>query len=330
VKKQNIFKKISLIVLSSLVMVSTAGAVLDEKLFDSDSMILSENDFDFALSEELTANTTSNEKINRKSGKNHSSSLFTKLLAIVGGFYGLNKGHDGLRTIFGDALFTLGVQYGMAFERVEGECGEHSKQTEKWNAKSYKKMIVDAIPVWAPKEKCNFKNHPGILATLDLQLQTMTGWTTGCLFYESAMNHRYYTKPNLIADPNSRVNSTSGFANPVYSFQYLQAVPYYLQYAYNVNYKDFGRFNVWDKQEKTVARNLLNTYKTYDEAINAFYKGFQLSFFNKSLGALYLKEMIKFAKYLPSDITKCFTSSHSDTNQEHETLWYESSESSEE
>ncbi len=299
-------------------MVSTAGAVLDEKLFDSDSMILSENDFDFALSEELTANTTSNEKINRKSGKNHSSSLFTKLLAIVGGFYGLNKGHDGLRTIFGDALFTLGVQYGMAFERVEGECGKHSKQTEKWDAENYKTMIADAIPVWAPTEKCNFKNHPGILATLDLQLQTMTGWTTGCLFYESGQKNGYYNKPDLIADPSLKEQSSSGFANPVYSFQYLQAVPYYLQYAYNVNYADFGRRTDLEKQIKPVARNLLNTYKTYDEAINAFYKGFQLSFFNKSLGALYLKEMIKFAKYLPSDITKCFTSSHSNNNQEND------------
>lgn len=306
--KQKLSKRLGLAVLASFIPFMNVRATLNDEFVDLDSTIF--NIEEMSGLESVAAFPTLSVKdvglknsVDKSNVKKCGSSFATKALAFVGALYGLNKGHDALRWAFGDTLYTIGVMYGMAFARVKGGCEDHSEKTENWDEENYEKIVADAVPIWthglSDKYASSFKLHPGYLSDLDLKLQDMCGWKYGNLFYQSSMTNQFHGKPNLIANPNAKKEDTDAFRNPIYAFQYLQAVPYYLKFAYKQTPEDFGKES-WDNDQPiTVSKNLISNYKDYNDAIESFYQGLQLSFFNKTLGAMYLK-----------DIKNIFKSSH--------------------
>ena len=305
--KQKLSKRLGLAVLASFFPFMNVSATLNNEFVDLDSTIF--NIEDMSGLESVAFPTLSVKDVGLKNSVDKSnvkkcgSSFATKALAFVGALYGLNKGHDALRWAFGDTLYTIGVMYGMAFTRVEGDCGKHSKKTENWDEKNYEQIVADAVPIWthglSAKYASSFKLHPGYLSDLDLKLQDMCGWEYGNLFYQSSKLNPPHEKPNLIANPNAKKEDTDGFRNPLYAFQCLQAVPYYLKFAYKQTPGEFGKDSWGTDQPSNVSKNLISNYKNYNDAIESFYQGLQLSFFNKTLGAMYLK-----------DIKNIFKSSH--------------------
>lgn len=316
--KQKLSKRLGLAVLASFIPIMNVSATLNNEFVDLDSTIF--NIEDMSGLESVAFPTLSVKDVGLKNSVDKSnvkkcgSSFATKALAFVGALYGLNKGHDALRWAFGDTLYTIGVMYGMAFTRVEGGCDDHSKKTENWNEENYEKIVEDAVPIWidgvSGKYTSRSKLHPGYLSDLDLKLQDMCGWTYGNLFYQSSIKNPSHDKPNLIANPDDKEDEAEVFRNPIYAFQCLQAVPYYLKFAYKQHPEHFGKNSWGNDQPITVSKNLISNYKDYNDAIESFYQGLQLSFFNKTLGAMYLKDVIKFGKNLPTDIKNIFKSSH--------------------
>ncbi|MBQ3092851.1 MAG: hypothetical protein IJC57_01105, partial [Clostridia bacterium] len=316
--KQKLSKRLGLAVLALFISFMNVRATLNDEFVDLDSTIF--NIEEMSGLESVAFPTLSVKDVGLKNSVDKSnvkkcgSSFATKALAFVGALYGLNKGHDALRWAFGDTLYTIGVMYGMAFTRVEGGCDDHSKKTENWNEENYEQIVADAVPIWtdgiSAKYASSFKLYPGYLSDLDLKLQDMCGWKCGNLFYQSSMDNQFNDKSNLIANSHTKRAYTVGFRAPVYAFQCLQAVPYYLKFAYKQTPEDFGK-EFWNEdQPSNVSKNLISNYKNYNDAIESFYQGLQLSFFNKTLGAMYLKDVIKFGKNLPTDIKNIFKSSH--------------------